>query len=77
MNKDYAVSQGICGYARDLNAAQSNARVTSNPLTVKALRAQGAGMSEFIISMEDANKIRSAKENLTFLQKCRVMIVLD
>ena len=77
VNKDYAVSQGICGYARDLNAAQSNARVTSNPLTVKALRAQGAGMSEFIISMEDANKIRSAKENLTFLQKCRVMIVLD
>jgi len=77
VKKDYAVQQGICGYARDLTAAQSNARVTDNPLTVKAVRAQGSGMSELIISGEDANKIRSAKDNLTFLQKCRVMIVLD
>lgn len=77
VKRDYAVSQGICGYARDLTAAQSNARVTSNPLTVKAVSAQGAGMSEFIISNDDANKIRAAKENLTFLQKCRVMVVLD
>jgi hypothetical protein len=77
VKKDYAVSQGICGYARDMNAAQSNARVTANPLTVKAMSAQGAGMSEFVISMDDANKIRAAKENLTFLQKCRVMVVLD
>lgn len=77
VKKDYAVQQGICGYARDLNAAQSNARVTANPLTVKAVSAQGAGMSEFVISNEDANKIRSARENLTFLEKCRVMVVLD
>lgn len=77
VKKDYAVSQGICGYARDLNAAQANARVTANPLTVKAVSAQGAGMSEFVISNDDANKIRAAKENLTFLQKCRVMVVLD
>jgi len=77
VKKDYAVQQGICGYARDLNAAQSNARVTNNPMTVKAIRAQGAGMSEFVIGMEDANKIRAAKDNLTFLEKCRVMVVLD
>lgn len=77
VKKDYAIQQGICGYARDLTAAQSNARVTNNPLTVKALRAQGSGMSELIIGNEDANKIRAAKENLIFLQKCRVMIVLD
>jgi hypothetical protein len=77
VKKDYAISQGICGYARDLTAAQSNTRVTNNPLTVKAIRAQGSGMSELIIGNEEANKIRAAKENLTFLQKCRVMIVLD
>jgi hypothetical protein len=77
VKKDYALQQGICGYARDLTAAQSNARVTNSPLTVKAVRAQGAGMSEFVISTDDANKIRSAKENLNFLQKCRVMVVLD
>lgn len=77
VKKDYAVAQGICGYARDLNTAQVNDRVTANPLTVKAVNAQGAGMSEFVISNDDARKIRAARENLTFLQKCRVMIVLD
>ncbi len=77
VKKDYAVQQGISGYARDLTAAQSNERVTNNPITVKAMKAQGAGMSEFVIGNDDANKIRAAKENLTFLQKCRVMIVLD
>jgi hypothetical protein len=77
VNKDYAMQQGICGYARDLTAAQSNPRVTNSPLTAKAISAQGTGMSEFKISNDDAKKIRAAKENLTFLQKCRVMIVLD
>lgn len=77
VDKKYALQEGICGYARDLTAAQSNVRVTNNPLTVKAIRAQGAGMSELIIGNEDAKRVRAAKENLTFLKKCRVMIVLD
>jgi hypothetical protein len=77
VDKDYAVSQGISGYARDLTAAQGNQRVTNNPLTVKGLSAEGAGKSDIKINNEDANKIRSATENLSFMKKCRVMIVLD
>jgi hypothetical protein len=77
VTKNYAIQQGICGYARDLTAAQSNPRVADNPLTVKAISAEGASMTEFKISNEDAKQIRSAKDNLTYLQKCRVMIVLD
>lgn len=77
VKKDYAVQQGICGYARDLASAQGNIRVASNPLIIKAASAKGAGMSEFVISNDDAAKVRSAKENLIFLEKCRVMIVLD
>jgi len=75
--KNYAMQQGISGYARDLTAAQGNRRVADNPLTVKAISAEGASMTEFKISNEDAKQIRSAKDNLTYLQKCRVMIVLD
>lgn len=77
VQRDYAVKMGICGYARDLTSAQSNDRVTSHPLTVKAIRAQGLGMSEFVISNTDAGKIRSSKDNLAFLQQCRVIVVLD
>lgn len=77
VSRKYAMQQGICGYARDLTAAQNNPRVTNKPLTVKAISAEGASMTEFKISNDDAKQIRAAKDNLTFLQKCRVMIVLD
>lgn len=77
VSKDYAIQQGISGYARDLTAAQGNPRVTNNPITVKALSAEGAGKSDLKISNEDANKLRATRENLAFMQKCRVMIVLD
>lgn len=77
VNKEYAIQQGISGYARDLSAAQGNPRVTNNPITVKALSAEGAGKSDLKIATADAQKLRVVKENTAFLQKCRVMIVLD
>ena len=77
VSKEYAVKEGISGYARDLTAAQGNPRVTANPVTVKGLSAEGAGKSDIKISNDEANRLRAAKENLTFMQKCRVMIVLD
>jgi len=77
VDREFAVQQGMSGYARDLNAAQSNQRVTANPITIKALRSSGAGRSDLIISNADAQQIRSAAENMTFMKKCRVMVVLD
>jgi hypothetical protein len=77
VDKTFAVSQGISGYARDLTAAQGNQRVTNNPVTVKGVSAEGAGKADIKISNDDAGQIRSAAENLTFMKKCRVMIVLD
>jgi len=77
VEREYAVQQGMSGYARDLTAAQSNPRVTSNPLSVKGLRTEGAGRSDIVIANADADKIFASTENLGFLKKCRVMIVLD
>jgi hypothetical protein len=77
VEKEYAVSQGISGYARDLTAAQGNQRVTNNPLTVKGVSAEGAGKADIKIGNDDAGRIRSAAENLSFMKQCRVMIVLD
>jgi len=77
VDKEYAVQQGMSGYARDLTAAQSNPRVTNNPISVKGIKTEGPGRADIMISNADADKIRGASENLTFLKKCRVMIVLD
>ena len=77
VDREYAVQQGMSGYARDLNAAQSNQRVTANPITVKALKTNGPGRSDLIIGNADAQQIRASAENMSFMKKCRVMVVLD
>lgn len=77
VDREYAIQQGMSGYARDLSAAQSNSRVTNNPFTIKGIKTDGPGKSNIVVSNADAEKIRSSAENLSFLKKARVMIVLD
>ena len=77
VSREFAVQQGMAGYAKDLTSSQTNPRVTNKPLTVKGLKTEGPGQSDLVISNAAAGKIRSASENLSFLKKCRVMIVLD
>ncbi len=77
VSREYAVQQGMSGYAKNVAAARTNQRVTDNPLIVKGLRVEGAGHSDIVISNADASVLRSASENLSFMKKCRVMIVVD
>ena len=77
VDRQYAIQQGMTGYARDLTAAQSNPRVTNSPLSVKGIQADGPGKCDIIISNADAAKVRASAETMGYLQKCRVMIVLD
>ncbi len=77
VDREFAVRQGMVGYAKDLSAAQGNSRVTDRPVIIKAVRTSGAAKCDVVISDVDAAKLTSAAENLSFLQKCRVMVVLD
>jgi len=77
VSREYAVQQGMSGYSKDLAAAQSNQRVADNPLTVKGLRTKGVEHSDIVISNADASRLRSASENLSFMKKCRVIIVVE
>jgi hypothetical protein len=77
VDREFAVQQGMSGYARNLTAAQSNQRVTANPVTVKALKTSGPGKSDVVISNADAQQVRASAENAAFMKQCRVMIVLD
>lgn len=77
VSREYAVQQGMSGYAKTVAAARTNQRVTDNPLMVKGLSVEGAGHSDIVISNADASMLRSASENLSFMKKCRVMIVVD
>ena len=77
VSREFAIQQGMVGYARDLTLAQQNPRVADNPLTVKAIKASGQAKTDIVLSTPDANLIKNAAKNLNFLEKCKVMVVLD
>lgn len=77
VSREFAVQQGMSGYAKDIDSAKKNQRVTDNPLTVKGIKTKGPGRSDIVISNADANMLKGAAENLSFMKKCRVMIVVD
>jgi hypothetical protein len=77
VSREYAVQRGMSGYGKDLEKIIHNRRVADHPLVVKGLKAVGLGRSEIVISNADASKLKSTSENLSFLKRCRVMIVVD
>ncbi|MFH0797665.1 MAG: hypothetical protein V2A65_11565 [Candidatus Omnitrophota bacterium] len=77
VNRDYAISQGIVGYAKSLAFARKMDRVADRPLVVKALKTSGDLKTDVIISLEDAYKIEKLKERQTFLHQCRVVFLVD
>lgn len=77
VNRQYAVEQGMVGYLKDLESAKNNPRVTDRPLLVKALKTDGPNKTDLVISNNDAQVLHGMKEHLTFLEKARVMVILD
>lgn len=76
-DKDEAMRQGLAGFAADLDEGKNDPRVANRPIIVKAITAEGPKRSDLKISNDDAQKIRSSKDNLAFLKKCRVMIIIE
>jgi hypothetical protein len=70
-----AVEQGVAGYAKDVNAAANNFRVTDNPAVIRGLRASGAARTDIMLSQADAQMLRDLGKKGDFLQFCRVIIV--
>ena len=77
INRDWAVREGMAGYLKDPQQAQQNPRVTDKPLLVKAVKASGDARVDVVISNADASMIHGATQNLSFLEKCKVIILVD
>jgi hypothetical protein len=69
------VEQGVAGYAKDVNAAANNFRVTDNPAVMKALNSSGSARTDVMIGQADAQALRQLSSKGEFLQYCRVIIV--
>ncbi len=77
INRDWAVREGMVGYLKDPAAAQTNPRVTDKPLMVKAIKVSGDARVDTVISNADAAALQSASQNLSMLEKCKVIILVD
>ena len=60
-----------------MQARELGIRKVIIPRTATAFSARGLLDSDIVISNADASRLLSMSENLSFLKKCRVVIVFD
>ena len=75
--RDFAVTQGVVGYHKDIEAAKGDARVAGNPLTIKGARTSGTLATDVIISMSNAQQAARYDGFTEAIANCRVMFILD
>jgi len=76
-SREYAVTNGVAGYSKDLTAAMADTRVAGNPLVVKGVAASGTNKTDVSVANSDVMKIKSADTRSGVLRDCRVLILLD
>ncbi len=76
---DPSVKQGetLVGYVCGMEAAKTNERVTADPMEVKALRVTGDKQTDIVISNTDAQMLHMVPAHQEFLEKAKVLFVLD
>lgn len=77
VSREYAIQQGMAGYAKDLEKATTNPRIAATPMVVKAIAVKGKARTNLVISNADASMLRDMTAAQDIMEKCRVMIVLD
>ena len=76
-SREYAVTNGVAGYSKSLEAAQKDARVMGNTLIIKGVATAGTNRTDITVSNADVSKIDLANRSYSVLKDCRVLILLD
>ncbi len=71
------IKMGLVGYAKDVNAAARNHRVTAEPYVVKGLSASGEKKTDMVIPDREAQIILTTERYRGYLKNARVMVVYD
>lgn len=77
VSREFAIQQGMVGYAKDPEKARANDRVSPTPYFVKGIRAAGSNKADVVISEGNAAELLGLASNMNFLRKCQVMILVD
>jgi hypothetical protein len=67
----------MVGYEKDMGRARTNSRVTDNPLLIRGSSVSGQNRTDVVLTSGDAMKVHNAAANNNFLQRCKVIFVLD
>ena len=75
---DYVIEHGIVVYATSMAQAQNDSRAGNNPLILRASgRASGRFHTDVVISDSDADRLMELNEKDGFLDKYRVIFLVD
>lgn len=69
--------QGIVGYVHGEEAAKVNSRVTHDPFLINAIHVKGENKTDLVISDADAQSLHLVPAHVDFLERGRVLVVLD
>ncbi len=71
------IKMGLVGYAKDVNAAAKNQRVTADPYVIVGLSAAGEKKTDVVISDREAQIVLTTAPYTGYLKNGRVMIVYE
>ena len=77
VSREAAVTHGIAIYEKDFETAKKNDRIGDNPLVIKGTKAKGRNKTNVVVSDDDGAKARKAAEGQSFLNQCKVVVVVD
>ena len=77
VSPEYAIETGVVSYPRSMSEAVRSARAGSHPLIVRGLRVADKHRFNPVISLEDADRILASNNRDGFLEKTRVIFLVD
>jgi hypothetical protein len=77
VDAETAARVGLAVYYRCSSCREAESRVENKPLIIRALRTEGPGRSNILISNMDAERLKAADSMSHFLSKAKVAITVD
>lgn len=77
VDRQWAIQNGMVGYAKTLGGARANDRVGANPIVIQAVSATGANRTDVVIDDLQARILHGIAKHYTFLNQGRVIFLVD
>ncbi|TIH18562.1 hypothetical protein D0S45_04925 [Marinifilum sp. JC120] len=77
VSRESVLKRGLVTYMVDDKSENLRSRVGNFPLTIKALNTHGPSRSNFVLSLDDAAKVRAVLKRKIVSENCAVVILVD